>query len=108
MKKDSAADKKKAEKDTSPAPKKDKKAESHHLKPKDHHPTIIKPEHHEMVEMMPAAAVKPQQHKMTAKEIADLRVQHGIQYEREHNVDHYITEVTHPSYEITGWAHDEH
>ena len=44
---------------------------------------------------------------MTAKELADLRIQHGIAYEREHGVEHFIEQVTHPSYEITGYVHDD-
>ena len=95
-------------KDAVPSPNKEKKAESHNLKPKEDKHAKIVPVHHEVVEVMPlAVSKKPQQHKMTAKEIADLRVQHGIQYEKEHNVDHFIEQVTHPEYEITGWIHDE-
>ena len=39
---------------------------------------------------------------MSAEEIAALRVQHGISYEKEHDVEHYIEKATHPQYEITG------
>ena len=41
--------------------------------------------------------------KLSPEEIESLRVQHGLQYEREHSVDHFIEEVTHPEYKLTGW-----
>ena len=44
--------------DSTPAPKKEKKAESHDLKPKEDKHAKIAPVHHEVVEMMPLAVSK--------------------------------------------------
>ncbi len=89
----------------------------------DHHPvakvpvphlTSDEPQHHqqETYEIMKTtvpvvAAHHEKRQKLTAKEIADLRVKHGLQYEKEHSVEHYIEEVTHPEYKITGWIGGE-
>lgn len=58
---------------------------------------------------MPSAKkhAEPEKHRLSAKEITDLRVSHGIAYEKEHDVEHYIDEATHPQYEITGFVKEE-
>ena len=51
---------------------------------------------------VPTPPKKQEKQRLSAEEIAALRVQHGISYEKEHDVEHYIEKATHPQYEITG------
>ena len=72
--------------------------ESHHLQPK----SPKKPEP-KKEEPKPAPPQHYGHRKLTDKEIEQLRVEHGIKYEHEHSVDHFIDHLTHPHYEITGY-----
>lgn len=84
--------------DAPPAPE-----EKHHKKP-------VETAHAKVAEAMPASHEqhkKREVQKLSPKEIEDLRVKHGIAYEKEHDVDHYIDAETHPQYEITGYVKED-
>ena len=65
-----------------------------------------KKQHEKIAAAMPAPH-KQEKQRLSAEEIADLRVKHGIAYEKEHDVEHYIEAATHPEYEITGYVKEE-
>jgi hypothetical protein len=63
-------------------------------------PVVVKPAKAEKKEAEPkeAASSKQQRQKLTPAEVESLRIQHGLNYEREHSLEHIIQDVTHPEY----------